>query len=117
MMVSFKRNSRSYALGCKNSLTIFIHFEFRKTVKRLICKDTGILGQFTNRSLRATTAPRGLQKGFPEKFVMERTGYRDDKSLQKYQRPDTSSKIESRFRFQRSSTVVKPSVEGLSVYI
>ena len=48
---------------------------------------------------------------------MERIGYRDDRSLQKYQRPDTSSKIESRFRLQRSSTVVKPSVEGLSVYI
>ena len=48
---------------------------------------------------------------------MERTGYRDDRSLQKYQRPDTSSKIESRFRFQRRSTIVKLSVEGLSVYI
>ena len=28
-------------------------------------------------SLRVTTATRGLTKGVPEKFVMERTGHRD----------------------------------------
>ena len=63
-----------------------------ETVKRL-CKDPGIEGQFTNHSLRATTATRRLQKGFPDKLVMERTGHRDVKSLQKYQRPETSIKI------------------------
>ena len=34
-----------------------------ETVKRL-CKDAGI-GQFTNHSLRTTTATGGLQKGVP----------------------------------------------------
>ena len=63
-----------------------------ESVKRL-CKDTGIEGQFTNHSLRATTS-RGLQKGIPDKFVMERTEHRDVRPLQNYQRPDTSSKIE-----------------------
>ena len=74
-----------------------------ETVKRL-CKDAGIEGPFTNNSLRATTATGGLQKGIPHKFVMERTKPKDVRSLQKYQHPDTSSKIE----FQRSSTAVKP---------
>ena len=30
----------------------------------------------------------------PQKFVMERTGHRDIRSLQKYQRPDIKTKIE-----------------------
>ena len=56
-----------------------------ETVKR-ICKDAGIEGQFTNHSLRTTTATRRLSK---DKFVMERTGHEDVSSLQKYQHPDT----------------------------
>ena len=51
-----------------------------ETVKRL-CKDAGIEGQFTNDSLRTTTATGGLQKGIPDKFVMERTEPRDVRSL------------------------------------
>lgn len=64
-----------------------------ETVKRL-CKNAEIEGQFTNHSLRATTATRALKKGIPDKFVMERTGHRDIRSLQKYQRPETSTRIE-----------------------
>ena len=30
-----------------------------------------------------------LQKGIPDKFVMERIGHRHVRPLQKYQRPDT----------------------------
>ena len=37
---------------------------------------------------------RGLAKGIPEKFVMERTGHRDVRSLQKYQRPEVLTKVE-----------------------
>ena len=51
-----------------------------ETVKRL-CKDAGIEGQFICHSLCATTS-RGLQKGIPDKFEMERTEHRDVKSLQ-----------------------------------
>ena len=40
--------------------------------------DAGIEGQFTNHSLRVTTAwTGGLQKGIPDKFVTERTEHRD----------------------------------------
>ena len=102
MLVSFKGNSRLHALGRKKTVSqyFFIHFTvwygncpvghnmLGETVKRL-CKDAGIEGQFTNHSLRTTTATGGLQKGIPDKFVMVRTEPRDVRSLQNYQRPDT----------------------------
>ena len=59
-----------------------------------ICNKAGIEGQTTNQSIRATAATRGLVKGIPEKVEMERTGHRDVRSLQKYQRPDVSAKVE-----------------------
>ena len=59
-----------------------------------MCKDAGLQGQFSNHSLRATTATRGLEKGISDKLFMERTGHRDIRSLQRYQRPDVSTKIE-----------------------
>ena len=76
-----------------------------ETVKRL-CKDAEIEGQFTNHSLRATTATRALKKGIPDKFVMQRTGHRDVRSLQKYQRPETSTKIEFSKAFDTSNEAV-----------
>ena len=57
-------------------------------------KDADLQGQFSNRSLRATTVTRGLEKGISDKLIMERTGHRDIRSLQRYQRPDVSTKIE-----------------------
>ena len=59
-----------------------------------MCKDADLQGQFSNRSLRATTVTRGLEKGISEELIMERTGHRDIRSLQRYQRPDVSTKIE-----------------------
>ena len=44
-------------------------------------------------SLRSTTATRGLTKGVPEKFVMERTGHRDVRALQRYEGPDIKTKV------------------------
>ena len=71
-----------------------------ETVKRL-CKDAEIEGQFTNHSLRATTATRALKKGIPDKFVMQRTGHRDVRSLQ--------LQLQLRLSFQRLLTrVMKP---------
>ena len=59
-----------------------------------MCKDADLQGQFSNHSLTATTASRGLEKGFSDKLIMERTGHRDIRSLQRYQRSDVSTKIE-----------------------
>ena len=80
-----------------------------ETVKRL-CKDPGIECQFTNHSLRATTATWGLQKGIPDKFVMGRTKHRDVRSLEKYQCSDTSSKFEILKKFDCCEAVSLPRV-------
>ena len=77
-----------------------------ETVKRL-CKDAEIEGQFTNHSLSATTATRALKKGIPDKFVMQRTGHRDVRSLQKIN--IKARKLQLRLGFQRPLTrVIKP---------
>ena len=68
------------------------HNPLGQTVRKL-CEAAGIKGHFTNHSLRATTATRGLTKGVPEKFVMERTGHRDVRSLQRYERTDIKTKV------------------------
>ena len=51
-----------------------------------MCKKANFEGYYTNHSLRATTCTLALAKGVPEKLVMERTGHRNVKSLQEYQR-------------------------------
>ena len=63
----------------------------RKVVQDM-CRDAGIEGYKTNHSLRATTCTIGLEKGVPEKLVMERTGHRTVKSLHTYQRVSDAQK-------------------------
>ena len=43
---------------------------------------------------------------YPDKFVMQRTGHRDVRSLQKYQRPEISTKIEFSKAFDTSNEAV-----------
>ena len=64
------------------------------TTVKTFCRDAGIEGNYANHSLRATTATRGLAKGIPDKFIMERTGHRDVRSLQQYQRRSIECKVE-----------------------
>lgn len=78
------------------------HNTLGDTVKNL-CRDAGIEGYYTNHSLRATTATRGLEKGIAEKFIMERTGHRDVRSLQRYQRPTVQKKVEISRAFDLTS--------------
>ena len=56
-------------------------------------KGADLKGQFSNHSLRATTATHRLVIGISDKLIMERTGHRYIRSLQRYQRPDVSTKI------------------------
>ena len=63
----------------------------RKVVQDM-CRDAGIEGYKTNHSLRATTCTIGLEKGVPEKLIMERTGHRTVKSLHTYQRVSYAQK-------------------------
>ena len=116
--VTFKGHNRLYALCCKKQChNIFLYiFQFGVEIvqqattcwgKRLKGY-AGIEGQFTNLTLCATTATWGLQKGIPDKFVMERTKHRDVRSLQKYQRSDTSSKFEILKKFDCCEAVSLP---------
>ena len=63
-------------------------------VVKKLCRDVGTEGNFTNHSLRATTATRDLAKGIPDKLIMERTSHRDVRSLQQYQRTNVEYKLE-----------------------
>ncbi|XP_068712788.1 zinc finger MYM-type protein 2-like [Montipora foliosa] len=57
----------------------------RKVVQDM-CRVAEVEGYKTNHSLRATTCKIGLEKGVPEKLIMERTGNRTVKSFHSYQR-------------------------------
>ena len=70
------------------------HNTLGNTAVRNLCEKAGIEGHYTNHSLRVTTATRGLEKGIAEKYVMERTGHRDVRSLHRYKRPNVQQKIE-----------------------
>ena len=61
-----------------------------------------------SQTIATTSWTGGLQKGIPDKFVMERTEPRDVRSFQKYQRPDTSSKIEISRKFDCCEAVLVP---------
>ena len=69
------------------------HNKLANVVSKM-CKDADLQGQFSNHSLWDTTATSGLEKGISDKLIMERTGHRDIRSLQRYQRPHVSTKIE-----------------------
>ena len=69
--------------GGKNTL--------RKVVQDM-CRVAGIESYKTNHSLRATTCTIGLEKGVPQKLIMERTGHRTVKSLHTYQRVSDARK-------------------------
>ena len=71
-------------------------------VVKKLCRDAGTQGNFTNHSLRATMATRGLLKGIPDKLIMEKTGHRDVRSLQQYQRPSVEYKVEMSKAFDQA---------------
>ncbi len=49
-----------------------------------MCQKTGITGNKTNHSLRATGATNLFEKGVPEKIIQERTGHRSIEALRVY---------------------------------
>ena len=61
------------------------------TVK-ILCQDVGIEGHFHRPKPACDNSNPGTAEGNSRRFVMKRTGQRD--IIIKYQRPDTSSKIE-----------------------
>ena len=51
-----------------------------------MCREAGILGYYTNHSLRATAATRLHQSGIEEQQIMERTGHRSTEAVRSYKR-------------------------------
>ena len=47
-----------------------------KTTVKVLCKEAGLEGKFTNHSLRATCASRMFDKNVPEQIIKETTGHR-----------------------------------------
>ena len=59
-------------------------------------------------SLRAKMATRGLARGIPDKFMLEKTGHSDVRSLQLYQRPSIEYKVEMSKEFDQVGMMPKP---------
>ena len=59
------------------------HIILEKTVSRM-CREAGILGHYTNHSLRATAATRLHQSGVEVQEIMERTGHRSTEVVRSY---------------------------------
>lgn len=51
-----------------------------------MCRDAGIVGNFTNHSLRAYGATSLFQAGCSEKLIQQRTGHRSMEALRQYER-------------------------------
>ena len=51
--------------------------EMSSTIKKM-CKKAGLVGKFTNHSLRATSASRMYEQDIPEQVIKEITGHRSD---------------------------------------
>ena len=61
------------------------HNSLGNTVKRL-CDSAGVLGYFTNHSLRASTATRLFEAGVDEQLIMLRTGHSTTSGVRSYKR-------------------------------
>ena len=61
------------------------HYTLDKKVS-VMCRNAGIMGHKTNRSLRATGATELYRSDVPEKIIQERTGHRSLKALRVYER-------------------------------
>ena len=51
-----------------------------------MCSLAGIEGDFTNHSLRATSATQMFDMGIPEKVIQERMGHKSLEALRTYER-------------------------------
>ena len=56
------------------------HTKLEKTVGRM-CKSAGILGYYTNQSLKATAATRLHHHNIEEQKIMERTGHHSAEAI------------------------------------
>ena len=79
-----------------------------------MCKEAGILGNFSNHSIRATAVTRMYESGLTEKMIMKRSGYRSTDGVRAYQREDTNRQVEVSNALACSNGLVVHSAQKLS---
>ena len=79
-----------------------------------LCKQAGLVGNFSNHSIRATAVTRMYQSGLTEKLIMKRSGHRSTDGVRAYQREDASGQIEVSNALSSSKSLVLSSSETSS---
>jgi hypothetical protein len=79
-----------------------------------MCKEAGILGNFSNHSIRATAVTRMYESGLTEKMIMKRSGHRSTDGVRAYQREDTYRQVEVSNALACSNSFVVHSAQKLS---
>ena len=87
------------------------HNKLRDMVKTIMGK-AGFKGNYTNHSLRATTASRLFRANVPEQLIREQTGHRSN-AIYAYKRPSSEQKrsVSAVLQGQTSENTKSPSVE------
>ena len=74
-----------------------------------MCASAGLVGNFTNHSLRATAVSSMYDSGVSEKLIMKRSGHRSVEGVRSYQRENPTDKIKVSNVLASSSTTVASS--------
>ena len=78
-----------------------------------MCKQAGLVGDFTNHSIRATAVTRMYESGLTEKMIMKRSGHRSTDGVRAYQREDASAQIKVSNALTSSSSLVASTEKSL----
>ena len=79
-----------------------------------MCRQAGLVGNFTNHSIRATAITRMYDSGLAEKKIMKRSGHRSSEGVRAYQREDASAVIKVLNALSSSRSLVANTGEASS---
>ena len=80
-----------------------------------MCKNAGLVGTFTNHSLRATAVSRMYELGLTEKAIMKRSGNRSVEGVRSYQREEVDGELKVSNALSSSASVVRATTEKSSI--
>ena len=80
-----------------------------------MCKNAGLVGTFTNHSLRATAVSRMYELGLTEKAIMKRSGNRSVEGVRSYQREEVDGELKVSNALSSSAGVVRATTEKSSI--
>lgn len=79
-----------------------------------MCKQAGLVGNFTNHSIRATAITRMYDSGLAEKMIMKRSGHRSSEGVRAYQRENASAVVKVSNALSSSRSLVANTGEASS---